>query len=312
MPTQVVIYHPTLTDQYAALLRPRFPDLQFVVADNEASVAAVIPDAEILLAHISFPAQVLAAAPHLGWVQIMGAGADRIVPLVPPGVRVSRLTGSFGQRLAEYAIGYILAITQRVPEVVRNQAAHRWQPLDLGVARGRTLGVAGLGSIGSVVARLGASIGLRVTACSRHRPAMPEVETWFPAGEFPRFLGSADFIALTLPVTPETRHIVNRDVLPAMRDGAWLLNLSRGALVAEDDLLAGLRRGTPAGAVLDVFETEPLPATHPFWEMPNVIITPHHGGAAVPEELVELFEENLGRYQRHEPLRDEVDLARGY
>jgi glyoxylate/hydroxypyruvate reductase A len=235
----VAAYHPTLVERYLELLAPRFPELEFLPARDEASAKETIGAADILLAQIAFPGELLAGAPRLGWIQVMGAGADSVLPHVPPGVRVSRLTGSLGPRMAEYAIGFVLAITQRVPEVVRYQAAHRWQTLDLGVARGQTLGVAGLGSIGAAVARLGARIGMRVTGYSRQRPNLAEVDAWFPAEAFGPFLGSADFVVLTLPATPATRHIVNRDSLRQMRSGAW-----RGA-----DRRAGVDRGAAPGAV---------------------------------------------------------------
>jgi glyoxylate/hydroxypyruvate reductase A len=286
--------------------------LEFLPARDEAAVKTVIGAADILMAQIAFPGELLARAPRLGWIQVMGAGADSVLPHVPPGVRVSRLTGSLGPRMAEYAIGFVLAITQRIPEVVRHQAAHRWQTLDLGVAQGQTLGVAGLGSIGAAVARLGARMGMRVIGYSRRRPNLAEVDEWFPAEGFGAFLNSADFVVLTLPATPATRHIVNRDSLRQMRPGAWLLNLSRGALIDEPALIEGLRQGRLAGAVLDVFEREPLAPEHPFWEMPNVIVTAHQSGAVIPEEVVDLFAPNLERYRRGEPLINEIDVGRGY
>jgi phosphoglycerate dehydrogenase-like enzyme len=308
----VAVYHPTLVERCLELLAPRFPELEFLPARDEVTAREAIGAADILLAQIAFPGELLARAPRLGWVQVMGAGADSVLPHVPPGVCVSRLTGSLGPRMAEYAIGFILAITQCIPEVVRHQAAHRWQTLDLGVAQGQTLGVAGLGTIGAAVAQLGASIGMRVTGYSRQRPNMPEIDEWYPGEAFGPFLSSADFVVLTLPATPATRHIVNRDSLRQMRPGAWLLNLSRGALIDEPALIEGLRQGQLAGAVLDVFEREPLSPEHPFWEMPNVIVTSHQSGAVIPEEVVDLFHQNLERYRHGEPLINEIDVGRGY
>jgi glyoxylate/hydroxypyruvate reductase A len=308
----VAVYHPTLAERYLALLASRFSDLELIPATDEASARAALATADVLLAQIAFPGHLLAQASRLRWIQVMGAGVDAVIPFVPPGVRLSRFTGSLGPRMAEYAIGYILAIAQRAPEVVRNQAAQRWQPLQLGVVRGSTLGVAGLGSVGVAVARLGASIGMRVVGCSRQPAELPEIAEWFPAGAFGAFLGAADFVVLALPATPETRHIVNRETLCRMRPDAWLINVSRGSLIDEAALLDGLRQGQPAGAVLDVFETEPLPPGHPFWEMPNVIVTAHQSGAVIPEEVVDLFQQNLGRYRQGDPLINEVDLGRGY
>jgi glyoxylate/hydroxypyruvate reductase A len=308
----VALYHPTLAGRYLELLAPRFPDLDFVPACDEASAREAVAKAEILLAQIAFPGRLLGAAPRLRWIQVMGAGADALVPHLPAGVRLSRFTGTLGSRMAEYAIAYVFAIAQRIPEVVHNQAQRRWEPLALDAVRGKRLGVAGLGSVGSEVARLGAAIGMSVAGCSRRRPALDVVEEWFPSRAFADLLGWADFAVLTLPATPRTRHIVNRDALARMRPGAWLLNISRGTLIDEEALIAGLRQRRPAGAVLDVFATEPLPPQHPFWTMPNVVVTSHQSGTVIPQEVVDLFAENLSRYQQEEPLINEVDLKAGY
>jgi phosphoglycerate dehydrogenase-like enzyme len=308
----VVLYHPELAGRYHELLAPRFPDLDFAQAWDAASAREALANAEILLTQIAFPGRLLGEAPQLRWIQVMGAGADALVPHVPAGVRLSRFTGSLGTRMAEYAIAYVLAIAQRIPEVVRNQAARRWEPLALDGVRGKRLGVAGLGSVGAEVARLGAAIGMRVGGCSRRRPAHDVVEEWFSSSAFADFLGWADYVVLTLPATPQTRQIVDRDALARMGPGTWLLNISRGALIDEDALIAGLRQGRPAGAVLDVFATEPLPPEHPFWNMPNVVVTSHHSGTVIPEEVVDLFGENLSRYRQGKPLINEVDLKAGY
>lgn len=308
----VAIYHQTLAERYRELLSPRFPGIAFAVATEELTAARTLETADVLLAQISFPGHLLVQAPRLGWVQVMGAGADRLLPSLPPHVKLSRLTGSLGDHMAEYAIGYVLAITQRVPDVVRHQDARHWEPLTLDVARGKTLGVAGLGSVGSAVARLGAAIGMRVTGYAVHRPRTLALDAWYPEEAFDEFLADADFVVLTLPSTPATRQIINRASLARMRPTAWLLNISRGALIDEAALVDGLAQGQLAGAVLDVFAEEPLPPRHPFWGMPNVIVTSHQSGSVIPEEVVALFAENLARYQRGEPLLNEVDPVRGY
>lgn len=312
MPTTVALYHPTLARRYLELLAPQHPDLAFLPATDEREAATALQEAEILLAQISFPGWLLANAPRLGWIQVMGAGADALAPHVPRGVRLSRFTGSLGERMAEYVIAYVLAVTQRVPEVLRNQAACHWQPLALDTVRGKTLGVAGLGSVGSAVARLGAALGMTVNGYSRRQPALAAVSRWFPADAFGEFVGASDFVVLTLPATPATRQIVDAGTLARMRPDAWLINVSRGALVDEAALIDGLRQGRPAGAVLDVFATEPLPPDHPFWGMPNAIVTAHQSGSVIPEEVVELFAANLDRYRCRAPLLNEIDLELGY
>lgn len=313
MTITVALYHPSLAERYASLLSDRWPDLVIRPAADASTAKAALVDAEILLAHISFPPALLDGADHLRWIQMLGAGVDRIVPFVRNGVQVSRLTGSFGERMAEYVLAYVFTITQRVPEVLQQQRAGEWSPLKLGRVRGLTLGVAGLGSIGSSIAELGANVGMRVIATSTRPAELPALDNWYPAGtQFHDFLAETDVLVLALPSTPVTHHIINQHALSAMKPGAWLINVSRGPLVDEPALVTALQEGKPAGAVLDVFDCEPLPREHPFWEMSNVIVTPHHSGAAIPEEGVDAFGENFVRYLAGERLINEVDLARGY
>ncbi len=308
----VALYHPALAGRYMEMLAPRFPGLTFLPAVNEAEARDALRDAEILLAQITFPGHLLAEAPNLRWVQVMGAGADALLPYVRPGVRLSRFTGSLGRHMAEYAVAHILAIAQRMPEAQRNQARRHWEPLRWTSVRGKRLGVAGLGSVGAEVAKLGAAVGMQVGGWSTQEPEDVELQEWFSSADFDEFLAWADFIVLALPATTQTRHIINKDSLGHMRPGAWLLNMSRGALIDEDALLAGLREGQPAGAVLDVFAKEPLPPGHPFWDMPNVVVTSHQSGSVIPEEVVKLFATNLERYRQDRPLQSEIDVSRGY
>jgi phosphoglycerate dehydrogenase-like enzyme len=225
---------------------------------------------------------------------------------------VSRVTGSFGPRMAEFAIGYLFAITQRMPEVFAQQTRREWRTLDLDVLAGKTLGVAGLGSIGGTVANLGKSIGMNVAGLSTSRPTNIELDEWYPATELKRFLPLVDFLVLTVPLTTQTRRMIDAQALSDMKSTAWLVNIARGQIVDESALIEALQRGRPAGAVLDVFEQEPLPADNPLWEMSNVIVASHQSGSTVPREVVDVFDENIKRYQAGEPLLYEVDRSRGY
>lgn len=313
MTNVVALYHPSLAERYARLISERWPQLEIRPATDVATAKAALVNAEILLAHISFPPALLEGAEHLRWIQMLGAGVDRIVPFVRDGVQVSRLTGSFGERMAEYVVAYVFAIAQRVPETLQQQRAGKWSPLELGRVHGLTLGVAGLGSIGSSIAKLGADVGMRIIATSTRASELSALDEWYPAAtQFHDFLAKTDVLVLALPSTPATHHIINQNTIRAMKPGAWLINISRGTLVDEPALITGLQAGQPAGAVLDVFDREPLPRKHPFWEMSNVIVTPHHSGAAIPEEGVDVFGENFVRYLAGERLINEVDIARGY
>jgi phosphoglycerate dehydrogenase-like enzyme len=309
---KIAVYHSEKLDQYLELFEGRIPSDWISPIRSAEELPVALSDAEVLVANNAFPFDALKHAGKLRWVQVMAAGVDPWLPHVPEDVRISRVTGSFGPRMAEFAIGYLFAITQRMPEVFAQQARREWRTLDLDVLAGKTLGVAGLGSIGGAVADLGRRIGMRVTGMSNARPESMTLDNWYPSTELHAFLGELDFLVLSLPLTSQTRGLIDAAALQAMKPGAWLLNMARGQIVNEQALIESLQAGHPGGAVLDVFETEPLPADNPLWEMPNVIVASHQSGSTVPAEVVDVFEENIQRFQQGETLKYEVDRSRGY
>lgn len=316
---RVLVYH-AQADRYVELLRERLADLaepaavELVAARTPSEAQAAVADAEVVLTSGLMDPGYLRAARRLRWLQATSAGVEPLLApgALPAGVRLTRLTGSFGPRMAEYVLAYMLAVTQRIPLALRQQAERRWQPYRPDVLAGKTVGVAGLGRIGGEVARRCALLGLRVLGCSRSRPEDLPLAAWYPPERRAEFVAGCDFVVLCLPATPETRRFIGPAELDAMRPGAWLVNVGRGALVDEAALAEALRAGRIGGAVLDVFEREPLPPDSPLWSLPNAIVTPHVAGPTLPEEAVAAFVANLRRYLRGEPLLDEVDLRRGY
>lgn len=309
---KIAVYHSEKLDQYLELFEGRIPSDWITPIRSVEELPTALADAEVLVANNAFPFDALKKAGQLKWVQVMAAGVDPWLPHLPAEVRVSRVTGSFGPRMAEFAIGYLFAITQRMPEVFAQQSRREWSTLDLDVLAGKTLGVAGLGSIGGAVADLGRRVGMRVVGMSNTQPNSITLDGWFPSTELHAFLGELDFLVLSLPLTSQTHGLIDAAALQAMKPGAWLLNMARGQIVNEQALIESLQAGHPGGAVLDVFETEPLPADNPLWVMPNVIVASHQSGSTLPAEVVDVFEENIERYRRGEPLRYEVDRSRGY
>ena len=223
--------------------------------------------------------------------------------------------GVFDVPIAETVLAYILMIAKRLPELLRQQQAHRWHSLSLREVAGLTLGLIGTGGIGREIACRAHALGMRVLATRRHpeRP-VPCVEALWPPARISELLAEADFVVLAVPSTPETRGMIGAAQLAAMRRSAWLINVARGAVVDEAALLAALRSGQIAGAALDVFAEEPLPSDSPFWEMPNVILTPHNSWSTphLRHREAALFLDNLRRYRAGQPLRNVVDKARGY
>jgi phosphoglycerate dehydrogenase-like enzyme len=183
------------------------------------------------------------------------------------------------------------------------------QPLN-----GKTLGILGLGAIGEEVARLAGALGMRVIGTRRRPEPMAHVAEVLPPERTPEVLAQSDFLLLLLPATPQTDNFINAQRLAMMKPGAWLLNFGRGHLINDNDLIAAVGQKRIAGAVLDVFRQEPLPAEHPFWTTEGILVLPHIGGPHPQRDktVAKLFVENLGRYLEGKPLKEVVDRQAGY
>lgn len=293
-------------------------DLAF--ADDPAEVAELLPGADAVLAwrpRAELLRPGFARAARLRWIQAASAGVDGLLfpELVESDVVVTNAHGVFDGPMAEYALALLLAFAVDLPRTLELQRERRWEPRETERLAGRTLLVAGQGSIGRAVARLARAVGMRVLAvASRPRAGDGVVEEVGGPGDLPRLLGEADFVVNVLPLTERTRGLFGREAFAAMRPGARFVNLGRGGTVDEDALVEALREGRIAGAALDVFAEEPLPPDSPLWSAPNAIVSPHISGSARgwQEAVVELFLENLRRFAAGEPLTGVVDKRLGY
>ena len=312
----ILVYHPEMGAEpvaatYGRLVeRPRSVELATCWTPEAAEAA--IGGAEILFAW-NFPARLLARAPRLRWIQSMGAGVERfIVPELPPGVTLTRAAGVFGPWMAEYTIGWCLWVTQRIRLFESQQRERRWAPVDPQALRGRTLCIVGLGDIGRHIARAARGLGMRVIGVTRRGQPVAGASRIYRPRSIRTALAAADFAVLTVPLHAETRSLIGEAELAVMKPSAWLINMARGPVVDEAALLSALRGHRIGGAVLDVFDTEPLPADHPLWQLDNVAITPHIAGPSTPPEIAPIFNDNLRRYLAGRRLRHVVDPARGY
>lgn len=308
----ILVYHPDEADAYARLLRLPRRDLQLAVCATPEAAAPHVAEAEILYAW-GFPPELLPRATGLRWIQGMGAGVERfLVPGLPARVVVTRAAGIFGPWMAEYVLGWALWTTQRMELFRAQQRARHWRPVDPARLRGATLCVLGLGDIGRAVAGAGRALGMRVIGVSRSGRPAREAHRVVRTAALGRVLAEANFLVVTVPLTAGTRGLIGAAQLAALPPGAWLINIARGAVVDEAALLAALRRGAIGGAVLDVFDEEPLPPSHPFWGLDNVVITPHISGPSTPAEIGPIFQDNLRRYLMGAPLRHVAERRRGY
>lgn len=301
------------------------PGVRLVHVSREGLVhegdAGVMASARVLLRG-GVPASVLdhlvGHAPRLEWIHSFSAGIDRVAtPAVRArGLTVTNARGVFSRPIAEYVVMMCLAIARHLPQLLELQRERTWQPL-----RGRelgslTIGIVGYGSIGSEIAALLAPFGPRVLATRRHvdrAGAVPGVEL-LGFGELPALLGASDIVVVAAPLTPQTAGMIGAEQLQEMRQDAWLINIARGRLVDEMALRRALEAGWIGGAVLDVFNEEPLPPDSPLYRVPNLIVTPHTSWSSdrVVQRSLDLFLQNLRRFAAGAPLDNVVDLEVGY
>ncbi|MCL6453625.1 MAG: D-2-hydroxyacid dehydrogenase [Alicyclobacillus sp.] len=272
-----------------------------------------VSDVEVVFGW-NVPPALLRQMPRLRWVQWSGAGVDAVVlgGGLPAGVRLTRIVGQFSQPIAEYIFSYLLYVVKDLERMRAAQQRHVWEPFRAGRLAGLTIGVAGLGSIGREVVRKARAFDMHVLGLSASGAHADCVDRHYGPSEWDAFAAAVDVLVLCLPLTDATRHVVDARLLQRMKPDAILVNIGRGALIREPDLLNHLAHGGLRAAVLDVFEQEPLPADHPFWGLSNVYVTPHLSGPSEVEATCQFFVDNLVRYLSGQPLLGEVDLARQY
>lgn len=282
-------------------------------AQNAAEAAPALAQAQILFGSPALIIPLLPQLPRLRWVQSSWAG---IAPFMQAGVRqdytLTNVKGIFGEYIAEYTLAYILAHEKNLLAHVASQQEKRWNPLRPGRLRGKRLGILGVGSIGLEVAQIAKGLGLTVWGLSRSRHQGGVLDRHFLPDGLPELAAGVDYLLNTLPNTPATESLLNRAIFQTMRPSALLINIGRGTAVVDDDLAEALEQKEIAGAVLDVFRTEPLPVAHRFWTTPNLHITSHTAAPTDAADAVEIFVDNYGRFVSGQPLNFVIDFERGY
>lgn len=270
---------------------------------------------EALMAY-TVPPGVLSAMPKLRWAQCMMAGVEAwmALPDLPKDMVLTCARGTHAESMPENIIGALLYVAKPYAAAAENQKQGKWVQTVAQPLTGKTLGILGLGAIGQGVARLAVALGMRVIGTRRRPQPVANVAEVFPANGTPEVLAQSDFVLLLLPSTPETDNFINAERLAMMKPGAWLLNFGRGHVIKDDDLVAAVQGHKIAGALLDVFRQEPLPAGHPFWTTEGIIVLPHIGGPHPQRDsfVARLFVENLGRFVEGKPLKEIVDRKAGY
>lgn len=306
-----------------ARLAAAFPQVRFASPASREEAEALLTEADAVFGYLVRPHN-LATAARLKWIHSPAAG---VTGMLFPALADSRVTltngrGLHARSMAEHALALMLAVARQLPASVVAQRERRWEqvgqwqrePGFLELA-GATLGCVGFGHTGQGVGRLAKALGMRVVAVRKHPSSDPATadEQWGPE-RLPDLFSTSDWIVMTAPQTAETTGLVGAELLARMKPTAWLVNLARGALLDERALVAALDAGQLAGAALDVFEAEPLPADHALWTHPRVLLTPHVGGVGPQywRRACDQFAGNLARFVAGEPLDNVVDQPAGY
>ncbi len=317
--TLLVLARPN--DRELAALEQLPGDVRIVAGDTPEAFRDAAADADAIFswwADRTLLERVLEQAPRVRWIHSASAGVDSV--LSPAVVRhpavLTNARGVFSDSLAEFVAAAMLFFAKDLRRMLKSQAAGAWDPFDVEMLEGRTLGIIGYGSIGRAVARLARAFGMKIAAL-RRRPGA-EVEpapdaVYGPAG-LRDMLAASDYTALCAPLTPETRGLIGPDEIAAMKQSAVLINVGRGPVVNEPALVDALSRNRIRGAALDVFETEPLPLGHPFWRMENVLLSPHCADHTADwrARSMEMFLQNFRRFVKGAPLLNVVNKPAGY
>ena len=271
-------------------------------------------DIEIVLAWKP-PAGLIASFPNVKLIVSLGMGVDHLLAddRLPAGVPIVRIMdeGLVGQ-MSEYAIYWALRHHREIDKYAASQRTRQWKPEDFVDTIDRRIGVMGLGSIGQDTAAKFAALGFPTAGWSRTARTLPGIETFHGADGFQRFLARTDILVDVLPLTRDTRNLLDAKAFAALPKGAYLINMARGGHVVDEALLAALESGQVSGAALDVFNVEPLPADHPYWTHPKVHVTPHIAGATNPRTASPGVIDNIKRLRAGQPLIHTVDPKTGY
>jgi phosphoglycerate dehydrogenase-like enzyme len=316
---------------YHALVAAALPDLAISTATDVETLSPAADACDLVLGEPSLISRALSRLTSLRWAQATWAGVE---PLLDPSLRrdyvLTNARGVFGPLMSEYVFGYILAHERLMFAKWAAQQERRWDPTPPGRLRGRLIGLLGVGSIGAHLAQTAKHFGMRVRGYTRSSASCAEIDEYFhpstlrqaqgrpeqgrgaTGDDLRRFATDLDYLVSVMPNTAATRHIVDAELLAALPPRAVFLNPGRGSVVDEAALVRALTDGRLAGAVLDVFQTEPLPTDHPLWRTPNTIITSHTAALSFPEDIAPIFVENYARLLAGQPLKYRVDFEAGY
>lgn len=299
--------------EYANLLASSdLEDIEIMVCNSPAELDEMIEEVEIIFS-VHLPAECYKKAKRLRWIQSMWAGVEPLLAAGPQeDVIITKPWGAFGPFICSYVFGNLLALKINYQESLINKSQRQWRPYQIESLAGKRLGIAGLGNIAEDTARVARALEMSVYALNSDGRKHILADNTFPQAEIESFLSALDVLLITLPSTPQTKGLFDKRVLSWLPESAILINVGRGSLIDDQALIEALEKKTIAFAILDVFQQEPLPPAHPYWHLPNCLVTPHVAGPSLAPYISSCFIENYKRYIKREPLLGIVDRKRGY
>lgn len=310
-----VIHLYGLGEEFVPIFISAFPDRKIRTLKSKAELFDSIGDIEVLFV-FKPPRGVWSGAKRLRLIQIAGAGVDTLLPApdLHPRVSITNAKGIHVHYMSEYALTMMLSFAKNLTTTLANQRSRTWQRIYPTSLAGKTCCILGMGTIGRGVAERAKQFGMRVIGVQREPKEFRAADEVLPSGEICQAVCSADYIVVVLPLTPQTRNLLDAAFLSNLKQEAVLINMARGGILDEVTLAKMLIAGRLRGAALDVFDEEPLPDSSELWTIPNLIITPHVAGA-LPDywkSFIHIFTENVSRLENEKPLRNEVDRSLGY
>ena len=310
MSHQLLIYHDDAM-LYHEILAKRLPRLEIRSATRPEEAWDFMEEAEIILSW-QIPDDLLKRGKRLQWFSSMAAGNEDLVknPHLPGDVILTKTT-VYGEMMAEYVFAYLLHFNRNLSKNFEDQRNKVWDRMRPERLSGKVMGILGVGSVGKEIAKRGKQFGMRILGMRRTPEPKRNFDQVFGPGDLERMIPLVDILIVALPLTPETYHLLGEKELNLIKEGAFLFSIGRGKTIDEGAITDVLKRKRMR-AVLDVFETEPLPLESELWSLENVIITPHVSGINIPEEICEEFVRNYERWIKGEPLIGLVDRQKGY
>ena len=289
------------------------PKLIIQACDDPGEAINLGKRCDLIFGEPSMVAQVINQLPNLQWSQSTWAGVE---PLMVPGLRqdyvLTNARNVYSAMMSEYVFGYMLLIERRILQRYQSQLNFEWDESPAGTLKGKQIGLLGVGTIGSHLAATAQHFGMRVHGYTQRSESCPDVSRYFHGDAILDFAIDCDYLVCSLPGTPKTRAIINADFLSSLPTKAWLINVGRGYALDEASLVHALRQGSIAGAVLDVFNEEPLPENHSLWRTPNTFLTSHTAARNYLPDIVALFIENYKLFIDKEPLKYQVNFELQY